>query len=444
MCDLTVIAAAVSVGTALSGAEDAEDAYHAQGQSALLNAQHRQAVANEQAHTFRRNAERIRNEQIRRLNETHAINVGRLGYDRDQGIYRITEDVAVNDARLRGEQDRQVGRITYATDTAAARIYEDVARYSTQAKQDYSIVAERLNADYERITGQIIEDGVRDINRIGEVTGEVVRRLGRRATETAVRGFEEENDYRQELAFRVSQQRSFYAAGNVVINTGTPASLQLDMMQQGEVRAQRIRRDYHIQVTELKDQASDRVRDALYQIEDIYTEANRAVNELGIERDRGLQDATIRRDRALGELHTDATRGIQDLQTEYTNRVEDINVTTAHQLEDLHVLAGRNLEDLNRDTDIQISDLSRNLGYDVSDYTFQADELDLQATITEDLGHADYAAGVNQHNASKQAGSDALTAGWYNAAVAGMNAYASGINRKTPVTESTPSVVLRP
>jgi hypothetical protein len=211
------------------------------------------------------------------------------------------------------------------------------------------------------------------------------------------------------------------------------------MMQQGEVQAQRIRRDYQIQVTDLKDRASDTARDALYQIEDIYTETTRAVEELGIERDRGLFDAAQRRDRTLEDIHVDATRGIDDLRTEYTQKIEDSNVTAGYDLEDLHLLAGRTLEDLNYNTDIAITDLSRNHGYDLSDITFRADELDLRADITQELGTAEFAAGVNQAAAYSQAGSDAITAGYFNAATSAMNAWAIGVNnsRGTPADVST-------
>jgi hypothetical protein len=391
------------VGGQLAAAEDAEDAAHGQSMISRAKAQHDREIAAKNADIFRKNAERIRNEEVRRLRESAGLDIGRLDQARHDNIERIQTDV------------RTIGqRIDFATDVQAERIYGDYTRYSQRANYEYSMVADRLNEDYQRISGQIVSDANTDINRISEVTNEVIRRIGRRAVETATRGFEEENDYRKELAFRVSSQRSFYAAGNVVVNTGTPASLQLDMMQQGEVQAQRIRRDYQFRVTELHESATDTARDALYQIEDIRTEANRAVEQLGIQRDRGITDAAYRRDTTLEDLEVQGRRAIKDLQ-----------VTRAWQIEDLHLEGGRQIDDINVNTDLRIADISRNLGYDVSDAMFQADQLDLQAEITLAGGEAAYAAGMNQADAYSSAGDDALTAGYLGALTTGLSGTAS-------------------
>ncbi len=340
-----VIGLTVGVVGQLSAAEDAEDAAHSAASRAFANGEHRRQVAEYNASIFTDHATRLRNEQVGRLNEVAGINITRFEEDRTTNVGRIEEALGINTGRFSFAQ---------ALDTS------------------------RANQDFERVATELNLDAAKDIDQIKEIVGEVVSRLGRKAGDVATTGFEAESDLRMEIAQDVSNQRSFYAAGNIVISTGTPMRMQLDTQQQGEVHAQRIRRDYRIQVRDLKDNASDALRDALFQIEDIQTSANRSVRDLKITKDR---------------------------------KVDDINLTTGWQLEDLHRSAGNDLDDINNTTDLRIEDTSRNLGYDLSDIEFEASQLDQQATLTMLQGDAEFDAGVNRAEAFEQAGDDAFTSG---------------------------------
>lgn len=378
----TAIAGAViGIGASLSSAEDAEDAYHKQATIDYQAGQKAKEVAEYNAGVFRENALRIRNEQIARINDTYTVN-----------HERTYESLNTNIARL-----------DWAADQNASRLVDDYERYTGTAGREYSIVADRLNSDFSRISGQIVSDANKNIGQIDQVTNEAIRRLGRKAVESATEGFETENDYRQDVLFRISEQRSYYAAGNVLLNTGTPASLQLDMKQQGEVQALRIRRDYAIRVQDLHDTADDTARDALFKIDDIRTSANRAVNELDIKTFRGLEDS---KNRLTDELTDLTTKGIR--------QYNDIETTRAWQVTDLHAEANRG-----------IIDVDTGLAYDISDAMAEADNLDQQAVLAEMQGDAAAIAGVNRAGANRTAGNDAISNGYINAAAAGVNAYSS-------------------
>ena len=384
MCDpvtALVVGTAVNVAGKIDAAEDAEDAYHANSKISEANAEHRREVAEYNAAIFRDQAARVRNEMVGRLNEVAGINIARTQDDADTNTRRIEEALGIN-----------------------------TGRFSTSANIDKI----RLNEDYKQFAEELNLDADRDIGRITEIANETVSRLGRRAADTATTGFQVENDLREQVAQDVSSQRSVYAAGNVVVSSGTPMSMQIDTLQRGEVQAQRIRRDYRIQVRDLKDNASDVMRDAFFKIEDINTNVDRSIADAGRDTFRA---------------------------------VVDINRTTAMKLDDLYREAGYKTEDINRETDLRINDLSRNLGYDLSDTEFEAKKLDQQANLTLLQGDAEFEAGMNISKAQADAGDDAYTGGLISAA----GSLAGGVSNiwyannsaanQAPVTESQPVFV---
>lgn len=381
MCDpvtALVVGTVINVAGQVSAAEDAEDAYHAQAASTYANAQHRKLVAEYNAGIFTEQAGRLRNEMVDRLNEVAGVNISRIKEEQVTNVGRIEEALGIN-----------VGRFTFVSDVGK----------------------ERLTEDFERLASELNMDAEKDIDRITEVSQESVSRLGRRAKDVSTTGFEIESDLRQEIAQDVSAQRSFYAAGNVVVTSGTPMRLQTDSYQQGEVQAQRIRRDYRIKVQDLEDTASDVMRDALFQVEDIETE-------------------TLRR---TGKAARETGR-----------EVEDINTTLAWNLGDLQRTAGYQIEDIDTNTDIRLTDIERTQGYDLSDTEFEALKLDQQATLTLIQGDAELAAGVNRAAALEQAGEDVFAGGITTAVGSGLTGVASAwytsqsTANQAPVTTSVP------
>lgn len=74
----------------------------------------------------------------------------------------------------------------------------------------------------------------------------------------ARKGVAEENDLRGEVSQLISSQKVGYAAGNVMVNRGTPAAMQISTARQGEVDALRIRDNYKslLQANEFEAQQS--------------------------------------------------------------------------------------------------------------------------------------------------------------------------------------------
>lgn len=445
---IAAIGTAVGVAGQLSAAEDAEDAYNEQARISRLNAEHQRKVAEFNANIFKENAARLRTVQTGRLVDTASLNISRLMLDRDVNIGRLQEGLDINSGRLLSSTGLNLSRIEEDTSRTVYQAGTDFNRYIKRVAQDRSLVMNRANQDFGTLSGDVLQDEERQVSRTTEVANEVIRRLGRQATETAVRGFEQENDFRKEVVFRVSQQRAFYAAGNVVVSTGTPAMLQLDTVQQGEMQARRIRRDYRIQVQDLQDRATDTMRDALYRVEDIRSEAARAVRDLGINRDRLLQDADIEAAYRGEDLVVNRDRAVDETMRESGRQTDDLLQTTAYQLGDLYREAGYQIDDINFETDTRIQDTETRLGYDLSDNFYEADVLDHRALLTLMQGDAAFAAGINMAAAQEQAGSDARFNGVVTAignGIAGVSSIwyspESAGRQPAPVVESEPTFV---
>ena len=336
------------------------------------------------------------------MNEVAGVNITRVEDDRSTNTSRIAESLGINVDRLNEEGSRQLTRIA-----------SDRTQVFARANEDNQLMAERLGLDAEK-----------DIGRITEVTHEVTRRMARRAGDVATTGFNVENDFREEVEQEVSAERAFYAAGNIVLSSGTPASMQLDKYTRGEVQAQRIRRDYSLQVRDIKDNASDVMRDALYQVEDIRTETARRITD---------------GNREVGRIVSDAQRSAS--RSEF-----DISQTLAFSLSDLHRESGYQVTDINNNADIRIADTSRNLGYDLSDNDFEATKLDQQATLTMLQGDAEFAGLMNQSRAQATAGDDAFTGGLLSAggtliggvANAWYTSQSAANQNNVPIVESVP------
>ncbi len=221
MCDPITALVAIGTGATVLGqvnaAEDAEDAYHAQSMISAANAQHRREISRYNASIFTEQATRLRNEQIGRLNEVAGINIERLDESRSINSDRVYQALGIN-----------TERVTHNQNLSVTRANQDAERVVGYAKQDIARVTGRADSDFMRTVQRTNKDRDRNIKRIEEVASETIKRLGRRASEVATRGFEEEGDFRKSVMQRVSSQRSFFAAGNIVISSGTPMSLQLD------------------------------------------------------------------------------------------------------------------------------------------------------------------------------------------------------------------------
>lgn len=434
MCDpvtALVVGTTIKVGSDFAAAEDAEDAYHAQSQISAANAKHRREIAEYNAGVFREQATRLRNEMAGRLNEVAGINIGRLQDDREINTDRLLETRSTNIARLEEALGLNASRSILTTEQAQQRVIQDRTFILEQLNQDHKILADRLGLDAEK-----------DIGRIQQVTAEVVRRLGRRASEVAVTGFEVENDFREEIEQEVASQQTFYAAGNVVVNSGTPMKMKVDTYQRGEVMAQRIRRDYSIRVQELEDTASDAMRDALFQVDDIRTETSRRIS-----------DSRRLTNRAGGEATRQAGRELVDLNQTLAWTLDDLYKEAGYRIGDIDKQTGQQIFDINRSTDMRITDISRNLGYDLSDTLFEANKLDQQATLTMIQGDAEFSALMNQSDAQAQAGKDAFIGGTLGAignGIAGVSniwytaeslANSASVANSVPVVDSQPDFV---
>lgn len=509
MCNpIAIIAGASAVfsaGSSLSAAEDQEDAYHAQSQSALANAQHRKEVSIYNAGIFTTQADRLRDEQVTRINEAAGINISRLGSTRDTNIERLETSRDVRNERLDIVRntginrfdtyyDTQTGRLTETQEREGGKLNSDlvrtVGRWNTdryesldEVNRNSVKVSGRLNDGARLASERIVEDAIegkgristeRDIaiDRTKGVTDDAIKADGKEATETATAGFEEESGLRSEVNQEISSNRVFYGAGNVVIDSGTPASLRMDSQQQGEVSALRIRRDYRIRVENLEQNAKDSIRDALFQIdglkrqagydisdidkessrslfdvgqttawqlEDLYEQAGYDIADINKQANRGVNDVTRLTARTLDDLNRTTSEGLADLKTSTDDQKYDLNFETDLSISDNLTATADQISDINSATDLQLDDINRNLGYDLSDVEFEADKLDQQAALTLIQGNADYAAGVNQADAFDKAGNDAITNGVLNAVATGVGVVADSwySNANTPVQVST-------
>ena len=445
MCELTTL---IAVGTGLnilgdlSAAEDAEDRYHAQAQASYANAQHRREVAEYNAAVIRDQAMRLRGEMANRLNEVAGINIGRIAVDAETNVSRLQTSYLTNVGRINTGLETDVTRTAIGAALGLERIDQDQGLIIDRINEMADITINRARGDTEDFIGRTEEDLSRAVSRIKEITQETISRLGRRASEVVTTGFEIENDMREQTEQAVAQTQAFYAAGNIVISSATPASMQMDEYQRGEVMAQRIRRDYAFQARDLQELASDNLRDALFQIDDLKTAAERATGDAQRDLLRTVLDTNTSRFQTITDANIDADRSRTDLA-----------LTTAWSLTDLYQDAGWKLQDLTNETDVRISDIRRNastqildtsreLGYDLSDLSYQADQLDQEAVLTLMQGDQQYAAEMNNAAAFEAAGDDALQAGVFNAfgsATSGLaNSFAIGSNNTAPVFNSAP------
>lgn len=323
---VAVTGAVVTGASQIKAGRDAKDAYRKSAASAQAEAKHRREIAQYNAKILTEQAARLRGEQVNRINEVVNINLGRLAETLDTNIGRENESLDINTGRLLESARTNVGRIQEAAGT--------------------------------------------NIGRIEEVANTNIGRLSKKAQQTVEQGAEVEDDVRRVAAEVISSQRAFYGAGNVVIDSGTPAALQVGTARMGEVDALRVRRNYRLQADALLEQASDIKRDSSYMIEDIMKSTSYQVGD--ISRTTGYQVA----DNVRNTMYS-----IQDQAGDYAN---------------------------------QRADLLRNQGYDLSDTEFDALKLDQEAVLTILNGDAELVAGQNRADAYNTAGSNAMTSGILN------------------------------
>ncbi len=464
-----VVGTVLGVAGGFSAAEDAEDAYHAQASDVFLNAQHRKEVAEYNAAIYIDNALRLRNEMVGRLNEVAGVNIGRFEADKLTNITRLQGARETNVVRLQEERERGITRAQLDRETDVDRLNTVRNRTITRTEDvlgigtgRFQLIADRdkgrLSEDFARLAAELNMDAERDIDRITEISEESVVRFGRRAKNVATTGFEIESDLRTEIARDISSQRAYYATGNIVVNSGTPMRLQTDAYQQGEIQAQRIRRDYRIKVQDLKDTASDTLREALFEVEDIRTDTSRRFDQAFRETSRITEDINTTLTFNLSDLYRNAGIEIEDINFDTDIRLIDINRTAGRTIEDIDIIAGLQISDINLEIDTRVGDIitettrrtgdiSLNLGYDLSDTEFNAKKMDQEAALTLIQGDAELAAGVNRAAALEQAGSGALAAGTLTALGGGLTDVAStwytadSLANQVPVTTSTPDFV---
>jgi hypothetical protein len=375
---IALVGAAVSAASAIKGGRDAKKAAKDAARTSIAEAMQRKQVAEYNATVLREQATRYRNEMVNRLKESSSINVGRLTEDFDINTFRLNEAYNLNVSRLGQSADRDTFRTVGDTATGVARTQEDALLNSA---------------------------------RVQEVADTTVRRLERDATQEIVYGAEDENQIRRLAAENISATRAFYGARNIVIDSGTPAALQVDAARMGEVDALRVRRNYRIKAEALLERAADVKRDALWQI---------------------------------GDINRVAAYSVTDIRKEAGRNLEDIMLTTGQQIQDMTRDWGYNTADTKRVTEQQISDITRNLGYDLSDTEFEALKLDQQAALVILQGDADVAAGLNRADAYKTAGSNAMTSSILSAAGSVISQVdPKWLQRSTPapVSTSQPSYV---
>jgi len=373
-----LVSAAVGAASAIKGGRDAKKAAKDAARASIAEAMQRKQVAEYNATVLREQATRYRNEMVNRLKESSSINVGRLTEDFDINTFRLNEAYNLNVSRLSQSADRDTFRTVGDTVTGVARTQEDALLSSA---------------------------------RVQEVADTTVRRLERDATQEIVYGAEDENQVRRLAAESISATRAFYGARNIVIDSGTPAALQVDAARMGEVDALRVRRNYRIKAEALLERAADVKRDALWQI---------------------------------GDINRVAAYSVTDIRKEGGRNLEDIMLTTGQQIQDMTRDWGYNISDTKRVTDQQIADIGRNLGYDLSDTEYEATKLDQQAALVILQGDADMAAGLNRADAYKTAGDNAMTQGYLKAAASVISQVdPKWLQRSTPapVSTSQPSYV---
>lgn len=357
---IPLIAAVVTAVGSLKAGSDAKKAAEKNADIAIADAMHRKEVSEYNAKILREQAERLRNEQVARLNEVAGINTG-----------RITDDMEIN-----------VGRINEAYSTNVSRL---------------------LKGSTTEIN-RVLEDSLIKSARVQEKADTTVRRLERDAATQVEIGSEEENKIRRIAAETISSTRAFYGARNIVIDSGTPAALQIDAARMGEVDALRVRRNYRIKAKSILEQAADIKRDALWEIGDI----NRVA----------------------------------------AYQLTDLREAAGNQLIDLTRDMRYNIDDITRTSNQQVSDINRNLGYDLSDTEFEAVKLDQQAALTILSGDAALSAGINRADAYKDAGTNAFTQGILGAVGAVIPQInpkwlttGSAANSTVPIVTSQPSYV---
>lgn len=313
----------VSVLGGLFGASKQKKQAKQQARIAEQQAQHAREVAQYNAQVLRDQAIRLRQEGVKRITEVSGINLDRLGLG------------------LRSE----VGRVETIANLNADRVLEDSA-----------IQLGRIESLAELNIGQI-----------NEVAATNIGRLETAAKRTVQAGFEAEDDIRTNTAEVISTQRATYAARGVLIDTGTPAAMQIGTAQRGEIDALRVRRNYRVAAEDMLEQAGDIKSQAAFQVGNILRES-------------ALQSSDIARNR-------DQTLGDIRRQTEwYTS-------------------------DLVRDYEYQWHDINRGIGYDLADLEYEASKLDQEAVLTMLQGDAALLAGQNLSDAYKQGGQDAFIGG---------------------------------
>lgn len=342
---LPLVGAVIGGVASLKAGSDAKKANKAAARASLAEAMHRKQVAEYNASILKDQAGRFRNEMVNRLKESSSINVGRLTEDLDINTFRMNEAYNMNIQRLSQSTNRDAFRVVGATATGVARTQEDALLQSARTQ---------------------------------EVADTTVRRLERDAGQEIIYGSEEENKIRRVAAESISATRAFYGARNIVIDSGTPAALQIDAARMGEVDSLRVRRNYRIRAEALLERAADVKRDALWQI---------------------------------GDINRVAAYTVSDIRREAGQNLEDLMTTTGQQLSDMTRDWSYNISDMNRTTGQTIDDLGRTLGYDLSDTEFEATKLDQQAALVILQGDAELAAGQNRADAYKTAGSNAMTQG---------------------------------
>lgn len=342
---LQLIAAGIAGVASLKAGSDAKKANKAAARASLAEAMHRKQVAEYNASILKEQAGRFRNEMVNRLKESSSINVGRLTEDLDINTFRMNEAYNLNMQRLGQSANRDMFRVVGATATGVGRTQEDALLKSARTQ---------------------------------EVADTTVRRLERDAGQEIIYGSEEENKVRRVAAESISATRAFYGARNIVIDSGTPAALQIDAARMGEVDSLRVRRNYRIRAEALLERAADVKRDALWQI---------------------------------GDINRVAAYTVSDIRREAGQNLEDLMTTTGQQTADMTRDWQYNTADMARTTTQTIDDLGRTLGYDLSDTEFEATKLDQQAALVILQGDAELAAGQNRADAYKTAGSNAMTQG---------------------------------
>lgn len=342
MCDPITAIAVTATGVGAYGqykaGRDQREAYQKQAISETAYAESQREIARYNADILQQQALRLRNEQVGRINEVAGIN-----------IQRLAEAADINIGRTQRARTTNVSRLIQDTGTNIDRVEAEAERNLTRVRQ-------------------VAEDQIDELRTQANLTREV--------------GAESENDRRQQTADDISDIRASYGARNVVIDSGTPASLQVDAARMGEVEALRIRRNYRMDAERYEREAMRTAREANWEMEDIARS-----------RDEFLTDSFLNMGR---------------------------------QVSDLNLAADDWISDIRRTTDYQIGDIRRNLGYDLSDTEFEAKKFDQQAALAILQGDAEYTAGLNRSDAYGEAGSDAYTAGILNSA----STIAAGINPK--------------